>query len=146
MSFQVQLYSVLLLLNVYLACFPNFFLSFCYYSGGPYYYWYDHTHLMIHICFISMHKPLYFNFFSAYFCIIFLSTGIVTYYYYYFMNLIFRPKYKPYVRLSMQHIISNVTPLPCLQLSLYKQYSTQNVHISLPTISIPKIPSSLLPN
>jgi len=56
------------------------------------------------------------------------------------MNLIFRTKYKFYVRLSMQHIISNVTPLLCLQLSLNKQYSTQNVHISLSTISIPKIP------
>jgi hypothetical protein len=35
-------------------------------------------HFMFHILWISILRFLYFNFFSAYFCIIFLSDGIAT--------------------------------------------------------------------
>jgi len=34
-------------------------------------------HFMFHICYISIHKLFYFNFFSASFCTTFLSAGII---------------------------------------------------------------------
>ena len=70
--FRVQLSFVENLLSVFLVQLPNFSLSFSLLSQ-----WLQLL-LVWYIRCISIHKFLYFNFFSASFCTTFLSAGIAT--------------------------------------------------------------------
>jgi len=73
--------SVAVVCSESIKCFPGMasklFKTLCYHSAGSSIYRCNYAfHVRVHC--ISVHNPLYFSFFSASFCVKFLSTGIAT--------------------------------------------------------------------